>query len=122
MEYPKITAKEFADKIYALIKNGDINAKTKLQVASDEERNTVFHTISYNTTDSNALVLFGLSWCESDQAIDLSECDWCHAKVPTIDLIQINSKDYVARENNILPKIIHKRYNALCEVCYTMHA
>jgi hypothetical protein len=48
----------------------------------------------------------------------LNVCDKCGKKEKSEDLIWITAEDFRPRKNEIVPKWVYKKYDALCEECY----
>lgn len=45
-------------------------------------------------------------------------CDLCHEVENTSDLVWISAEDFQPFDNEIVPKELYKKYQALCEYCY----
>lgn len=58
---------------------------------------------------------------EFDEYLDdneLNTCDKCGCVESTYDLIWITADDFEPKENEVVPKELYKKYDALCESCY----
>lgn len=49
---------------------------------------------------------------------DLNTCDKCNEEIDTNDLVWITAEDFEPKENEIVPKELYEKYDALCEDCY----
>ena len=50
--------------------------------------------------------------------MDLNTCDKCNKEENTNKLIWITSEDFESKINEIVPKELYKKFDALCEDCY----
>lgn len=49
---------------------------------------------------------------------ETNSCDKCGFVMDTNELVWITSDDFTPKENEIVPKDLYKRFDALCEECY----
>jgi len=50
--------------------------------------------------------------------IETNTCDKCGIEINTNDLIWLTAEDFKPKPNEIVPKELYDKYDALCERCY----
>ncbi len=51
--------------------------------------------------------------------MDTNVCDKCKIELNTNNLVWITGEGFTPRKNEIVPIALYKRYDALCEKCYS---
>ena len=50
--------------------------------------------------------------------VEMNNCDKCSGIEESLRLVWITAEDFKPKENEIVPKELYKKYDALCEKCY----
>lgn len=57
-------------------------------------------------------------WEELRKEFELNSCDKCGMIDNSTDLVWITAEDFKPKANEIVPKELYGKYDALCEECY----
>jgi len=49
---------------------------------------------------------------------EMNTCDKCGLEEETDELVWITAEDFVPLKDEVVPKGLYKKYDALCEHCY----